>query len=560
VISDNATTGRTVLLRGGSVHTPADPFATAMLVDGDSVAWVGQEGAAEAHADGVDEVVHLEGALVTPAFVDAHVHTTATGLALTGLDLSACASLVEALDAVERHARARRGGVVLGHGWDETRWPERRPPTRRELDRASYGGVVYLSRVDSHSAVVSSALVAATPGVVELPGWSADGPLTRDAHHVVRRVARAALTPSQRSDAQRAALHRAAEVGIGVVHEIGGPEIAGAEDFAGVLELARTEVLPEVVGYWGELGAVDAARELGAHGLAGDLFADGSIGSHTAALAEPYADVDMCGHRYLSAGEVRDHVVTCTRAGLQAGFHAIGDAAIAAVLDGFAAAAAQLGDQALRSARHRIEHAEMLWPEAIERLARWSVVASVQPAFDALWGGDSGMYATRLGPERALTLNPFASMLAAGVPLAFGSDAPVTPLDPWGAVRAAAQHHVPDQRMTVRAAFAAHTRGGWRAAGYDGAGVLIPGAPASYAVWQTGELVVQTPDERIAAWSTDPRAGVPGLPDLSPGAPLPTCLQTVVRGRTVFSLEQRADAELATRRRSATEDKEGAAP
>jgi predicted amidohydrolase YtcJ len=530
-------TGRTVLLRGGTVHTPADPFATAMLVDGDTVAWVGQEGAAEAHAGGVDDVVHLDGALVTPAFVDAHVHTTATGLALTGLDLSGCASLADALDQVERHGRARRGGVVLGHGWDETRWPEHRAPTRRELDRASYGGVVYLSRIDSHSAVVSSALVAATPDLIGTPGWSDDGPLTRDAHHLVRRVARAALTTGQGREAQRAALRRAAEVGIGMVHEIGGPEIAGADDFAAVLELPRSEPSPEVVGYWGELGAIDTARELGARGLAGDLFADGSIGSHTAALCVPYADADTCGHRYLDAEEVRDHVMACTRAGLQAGFHAIGDAAIGAVLDGFAGAAAELGDQALRSARHRIEHAEMLWPEAIDQLARWSIVASVQPAFDALWGGTDGMYATRLGPQRALTLNPFASMLAAGVPLAFGSDAPVTPLDPWSTVRTAAQHHVPEQRMTVRAAFAAHTRGGWRAAGHDGGGVLTPGVPASYAIWQAGDLVVQTPDDRIAAWSTDPRAGVPGLPDLSPDAPLPTCLQTVVRGRTVFSLE-----------------------
>jgi len=537
VITDEPMTGRTVLLRGGTVHSPTDPFATAMLVDGDSVAWVGQEGAAQAHAEDVDEVVYLDGALVTPAFVDAHVHTTATGLTVQGLDLSGAASLTDALDRLERYSRERRGGLVIGHGWDETRWPEQRAPTSRELDRASYGGVVYLSRVDSHSAVVSSALLAAEPELRGAEGWHEDGLVTRTAHHVARRVTRSALTSSQRKDAQRVALRRAAAVGIGFVHELGGPDIAGEDDFAAVLELARSESLPEVVGYWGELGAVDKARELGARGAAGDLFADGSLGSHTAALCEPYADRDTCGHGYLTAEQVRDHVVACTRAGLQAGFHAIGDAAVRAVLDGFAAAESVLGDQALRSARHRIEHAEMLWPEAIDQLARWSIVASVQPAFDALWGGTAGMYATRLGPRRALTLNPFGSMIAAGVPLAFGSDAPVTPLDPWGTVRAAAHHHVPEQRITVRAAFAAHTRGGWRAAGHDGGGVLAPGAPASYAVWQAGDLVVQTPDERVAAWSTDPRAGVPGLPDLSPGVPLPTCLQTVVRGRTVFSVD-----------------------
>ncbi|MBM7173990.1 amidohydrolase family protein, partial [Streptomyces sp. G44] len=128
-------THRTVLLRGGDVHSPADPFATAMVVERGHVAWVGSEGAADAFADGVDDIVDLEGALVTPAFTDAHVHTTATGLALTGLDLSGARSLDDALAAVRAHAAARpHDTVLLGHGWDAARWPGGRPPTRAELD------------------------------------------------------------------------------------------------------------------------------------------------------------------------------------------------------------------------------------------------------------------------------------------------------------------------------------------------------------------------------------------------------------------------------------------
>ncbi len=108
----------------------------------------------------------------------------------------------------------------------------------------------------------------------------------------------------------------------------------------------------------------------------------------------------------------------------------------------------------------------------------------------------------------------------------------MTPLDPWGTVRAAAFHRTPEHRISARAAFTAHTRGGWRALGRDQDGVLVPGAVASYAVWAGGELVVQAPDSRVADWSTDPRSGTPGLPDLTPGRPLPVCLRTVVRGRT----------------------------
>jgi len=508
----------TTLYRDGLVRSPGDPAATALLVRGGAVAWVGTD--ADAHVDGADDVVDLGGALVTPAFVDAHVHTTSTGLALRGLDLTGTASLGELLGRVEDACRRSRGGVVLGHGWDETLWPEHRPPTRQELDRASYGGVVYLTRVDVHSAVVSSALLHAVPEVRGAAGFHDGGHLTRDAHHVVRRVARESVTPAQRAAAQRATLRRAAELGVGCLHELAGPDISSPDDLTALLSLVADEPAPEVVAYWGEPGAagVRRARELGAGGAAGDLFADGSIGSHTAWLREPYADADHAGHGYLTAGDVRDHVVACTEAGLQAGFHAIGDGALDAVAAGLAEAGERLGAGRVRAARHRVEHVEMVSPEAIATLARLGVVASVQPAFDRLWGGEAGMYAERLGADRAARLNPFAAMRAAGVVLALGSDSPVTPIDPWGTVLAAARHRTEPSRLDVPDAFDAHTRGGWRAAGRDADGVLAPGAPATFAVWDCPSGV----DERTR------------LPHLEEGA-LPSCRATVVRGIPVHA-------------------------
>lgn len=504
------------LLRGGRIYAAGSADATALVGSGDTVAFVGGDQAAVAFCDGAAvRTVDLAGALVTPAFVDAHVHSTSTGLALTGLDLTGSPSVSHALAAVEAHARTNRGGPVIGHGWDETRWPDRRPPTRDELDRASYGGVVYLSRVDVHSAVVSSALLAAAPEIRTAAGFADNGHVSTDAHHVARKVVRDALPAAHRTAAQRAALRRAAELGIGAIHELAGPDISSEDDLRGLFELAETEPGPEVIGYWGELGGIERARELGARGAAGDLFADGAIGSHTACLRSVYLDADTSGHAYLTAAQVRDHVAACTRAGLQAGFHAIGDAAMEAVVRGCQEAADLVGADAMRRVRHRIEHAEMVEPWMLDTMAELGIFASVQPAFDALWGGSEGMYAQRLGTDRALGLNPFAAMGQAGVVLAFGSDSPVTALDPWGTVRAAAYHHVPAQRLSTRAAFAAHTRGGWRAAGDDDAGVLVAGAPATYAIWQAGAM-------------TD------GLPDLDPAAELPVCRATVVRGRTVY--------------------------
>ena len=111
---------RPVLYRNGSVYSPADPFATAVLVDGARVAWVGSEEAAASLQDASMDVVDLGGRLLAPGFVDSHVHLTETALALSTLDLAGAADLREALDAVAGAARTGTG-VLLGSGWDESR-------------------------------------------------------------------------------------------------------------------------------------------------------------------------------------------------------------------------------------------------------------------------------------------------------------------------------------------------------------------------------------------------------------------------------------------------------
>jgi predicted amidohydrolase YtcJ len=336
------------------------------------------------------------------------------------------------------------------------------------------------------------------------------------------------IPQSDRSEAIHAALRAATSKGIGMVHELGAPHISPAGDFA--LIDALDGVLPEVVGYWGELDTA-VALELGLAGAAGDLCMDGAIGSRTAALHTPYSDEgSTAGHLYLTADQVAEHVLACTEVGLQAGFHVIGDRAVAEVVAGFQLAADKVGAPAIVMGRHRLEHLEMVDLEQLRILSTLGVTASVQPMFDGLWGGSDELYQRRLG-ERARPMNPFASMNRAGMALAFGSDTPVTPFDPWGAIRAAAWHHNEGERVTVRAAFNAHTRGGWRAARRDEGGVIAVGAPASIAVFDVpGDLVVQTPDDRVAAWSTDTRAGVPLLPGVHPDDDLPTCTLTLVNG------------------------------
>jgi predicted amidohydrolase YtcJ len=537
------------LYRGGFVYTPIDPFANAMVVDDatGTIAWIGGDDAAAVHVDSVDEIVELDGALVAPAFVDAHAHISQTGAGLRGVDLGATRSVVQALSRIEDAARKGQGRPVYAPNWDQGGWVEGRPHTGAELDRATYGGVVYSPRVDGHSAVISSALAAAS-GARDLPGWEGDGLVTKDAHHAAREAFNGAVTPAQRQADIDLALQAAAAAGIGLVQENGGRTLSGTDDFAEVLAAGERGDGPQTIGYWAQLVADEAeARDVatlrGARGLAGDLNIDGSIGSRTAHLRADYADAaGHTGNAYLTVEQVRDHVAACSLAGVQAGFHVIGDAGVDTAIAGFEAAAALVGASVVTRTRHRLEHLEMISADGIERLVRLGVTASVQPAFDAFWGGDQGMYAARLGADRVqgrdggsgLAMNPFASMMAAGMTVALGSDSPVTPFAPWESVRACVNHHDADQRVSARSAFLAHTRGGWRAAGFDDRGYLDFGLPATFAVWEVGDLVVQAPDDRIQTWSTDPRSGTPGLPDLSPGTLAPTCQRTVVRGRTVF--------------------------
>ncbi|MGC9669986.1 amidohydrolase [Planosporangium sp. 12N6] len=510
------------LYRNARVYSATVPGATALLVRDGRIDWLG----GDQDAPPADRVVDLGGALVTPAFVDAHVHAFDTGLVLTGLDLSGTRSRADVLDRVARHAADLPGdAVVVGHGWDESGWADQRPPTAAELDRAAGGRAVYLSQASVHSAVVSSALLARVSP--DVPGYAGDGWLRRDAHHVARGVAHGSIGAAQRRRAQVAALRHAASLGIAAVHECGGPGTSDEEGFQALLASSREGGLPEVYGYWGELGAAAKARELGAVGAGGDLYADGALGSHTAHLREPYRDADTSGHGYVSAEQVAEHLVGCVREGVQGGFHAIGDAAIGTVLDGFAKAASVVGVDALRAGRHRIEHLEILDRELIRGLVEYGVVASVQPAFDRLWGGEHGMYAQRLGVARSLSSNPLGALSGVGVALAFGSDSPVTPLDPWGTLRAAVGHHNPVYRIGVRTAFAAHTRGGWRAVHRDADGRLAPGVSATFAVW----------DVPVGAGLTG------GLPTLVPAGPdepvpaLPVCRRTVLRGEVIYDVE-----------------------
>ncbi|WFR85597.1 amidohydrolase [Arthrobacter sp. Y-9] len=542
----SGTTSGLRLYVNGSVYSAADPFATAMLVDGDTVAWIGSEQAAQSLRDDRMELVDLRGALVVPGFVDSHVHLTETGLALASLDLSAVRTSRELLDVVSSAAAALGPGeTVFGHSWDDALWAVPGLPTLDELDRAAGGRPVYLTRIDVHSALVNRAALALAGDLTGLRGNSGESVLSLEAHGAVRQAVRR-FGSTQREQYQKVALEAAAGQGYVALAEMSGPTIAGMDDLRSAVAWNDSAGAgPRILPYWGQaVENVEQARALLQEldvpvlGLAGDLNIDGSLGSRTALLRADYADAPgNSGSRYLTAEAAAEHLIACTELGLQGGFHAIGDAALDLVVEALDRTSARLGESAVRRAGHRVEHAEMLDADHIAALVAHSVSVSAQPAFDAAWGGPDGMYAQRLG-SRWASMNPFADLYRAGVPLAFGSDAPVTPLRPWDSIRACLDHRSEGQGISARAAFIGHTRAGWRAArdGNPLNGQLVPGAPANYAVWEVESLMVQVADDRVASWSTDPRARTPLLPALD-GAE-PRCLQTVSEGVELYRSEE----------------------
>lgn len=466
-----------------------------MAVADGRVAWVGGDDDGRSRFPDA-ETVHLDGAFVAPAFVDNHVHVTATGLTLTGLDLRAATSLQHCRHLLADYARTHPEGPIWAHGWDETAWPQPVPPTTDDVDAAVGNRPAYIARVDVHSAAASSALRHLAPKLNRRNGFHPQQPLVADAHHDIRAAARSLLTAAQRAEARIAALDAAAALGIVAVHECAGPDIGGLDDWR---ELRDTDHPVDVVGYWGQpVRTADEAIDLLASTGARDLFVDGALGSRTAWLSRPYADAPHCGNSYLSPEAITAHVLACTQAGIPAGFHVIGDAAVSAVVDAFAVAVERCGLAALCRCGHRLEHLEMIRPHQAQLLAEWGVTASVQPNFDALWGGASGMYAHRLGADRACGLNPLALLASQGVPLAFGSDSPVTSMNPWVTVRAAVHHQTPGSAVSLHTAIKAAT----------GDCALVPGAPASYAVWDAHPRL---DDDR-----------------------LPRCLRTVHRGEVIY--------------------------
>jgi predicted amidohydrolase YtcJ len=463
----------------------ADTGARALAVDPPWIIWLGSD---PIRAPRCERRISLGGRRISPGFVDGHAHLTITGLTMEGVDLTPVRSASAMQSELRRYRERDRRRLIWGTGWDDAAPGWRgRGPLGSDLDTVAGERHVYLTRVDAHSAVVSTALFEAAR-CAQHDGADVDdegrftGIVRRDAHHAARAYALATVPASALAAAHEAAARVASATGITTVHEMSGPLHGAGERGLDIL-LEQTLPVDVVVYYASEDTSIPLARGLGTIG--GDLNVDGALGSRTAALSKPYADArGHAGFLYRDAGECAEFFEAATRTGLQGGVHCIGDAACEAAVKGMERAARRTSLAAVRRLRHRLEHFEMSSRELIERAARVGAAISMQPAFDAAWGGKNRMYAKRVGAGRAKPMNHFRAVARSGSVVGFGSDSPVTPFDPLGGVHAAVRPSSPAHAIPFADAFRSATIGSAALARQEGMkGRLAAGYRADFVVW-----------------------------------------------------------------------------
>lgn len=537
-----------VIFFHANVYTgvPADtPFGDvlreeAIAVRGDRILAVGKTLDIQKLKGPQTQVIDLGGHFVMPGFNDAHLHLADAGLQKLGVDLQGVKSLEEFRERVRAKVQvAKAGEWILGGGWDETLWPVKALPTRWDLDEVSDGHPIFLDRVDGHLAVANTRalqLASITLATRDPMGGHVDRNEAGEPTGILRDTAQDAVTaviPAPSRDFRR----RGIEVALADLAEHG---VTSAQDnssweaFQIYEDLEKEGKLTARISEWLPFDAsVEELQQKRSAHPQSDLmlhtamlkgFMDGSMGGHTAALLEPYADdPNNSGLPRYDAEKLNAMTQERVLAGFQIGFHAIGDKGIQMALDAFAGAEKAAKAANVKAAnggddyRLRVEHAQCPTVAEINRFKELKVIASMQPSHvlsDMRWAQ------TRLGPRRAATCYAWASFLNKGVTLAFGTDYSVEPISPFRGLYAALtrksedgkQEFFPEQRITMDQAIAAYTTGSAFAQFEEKEkGKLMAGMLADFVVL----------DRDVTAVSPDKLLGT-------------KVLRTVVGGKTVF--------------------------
>jgi predicted amidohydrolase YtcJ len=454
------------------------PWADAVAVQGAQIAAVGSSAEIRKLAGTQARLIDAHGAMVVPGFIDSHVHFIEGGFALQSVKLRDAKTKAEFIQRIGDFARTLPAGTwILNGDWDHENWGGELP-TRQWIDAVTPNNPVWINRLDGHMSLANSAALRAasvTRDVKDVNG----GTIVRDASgeptgifkdNAMGVVDRAVPSAGQEMTdrALRAAMQHVNEQGVAAVHHMGGWGDLAAFERAHAAGMLTTRIYAAVpLSSWKRLADTVKARGHGDDwvrigGLKG--FVDGSIGSHTAAMLEPFTDApNDRGLMVNTEADLYKWTSEADKAGLQVMVHAIGDRAIRTQLDIFERVARENGP---RDRRFRIEHAQHIAPADVARYGALGVIPSMQP-YHAI---DDGRWVDKvIGPERSKGTYAFRSLLDTKAKLAFGSDWFVAPPTPLMGIYAAVTRRtldekrpggwVPEQKITVDDALRAYTSG-----------------------------------------------------------------------------------------------------
>jgi len=448
---------KVICFANGKIYVSFKPkkVVRALVVANERVIYAGEDEKAKKITELLDgEVVDLEGKTILPGFIDSHMHLDELGMYLNMVDLRGVRSIEELKKKVGDYAKRVQTTWVLGHGWDQELFEEKRWPTRWDLDEVVKDRPVMLSRVCLHAAVLNTKAMELTglleidsPGVIKNEKGEPTGVVKEEVFELAREKFKETLNLEDYEKFFKDAMSFAVSQGVTTVGFVSCDEkslqgLSKLREKMNFLTRVRVYLDPgkrEVSegGMYGNKDILESLKKLGVERGFGDkkltingvkILADGSLGARTAWLSKPYTDEpSTSGYPNIDEKTLKELVKEAHEAELQLAIHGIGDKTIDMILDAYE----DLGD--IKNRRHRIEHASILREDQIKRMAELGVVASVQPHFVITdWWAK-----TRVGDERVKWIYPFKSMLENGVSISFGTDCPVEILNPWETVYAA---------------------------------------------------------------------------------------------------------------------------
>jgi len=442
------------VLLSGKIITSAEGRANFLLYESDRIIAVGSTEEMSTYLGDDVRVVELGECVAIPGLMDSHIHLVQTGLSCLNVDLTVAKDKDDALSLLAEETKGKPE-IVVGFGFDESRWPVPQLPTLKDLDKVSMHIPVFISRRDSHLFVTNTPTIQKFANALQGEELNEEnthlGIFRGELGYKLLREVFLLMSEERKTEGVKEACRRALRRGITALHAMEGGKLFGEGDARLVQKLIPALSLDIIV--YPQIMGCDVVQEMGLPRIGGCLLVDGSIGARTAALQEPYSDqAENSGVLYFSDQELSAFTKQANRRGLQIALHAIGDRAIEQTLRAYKNT---LEDHPRQDHRLRIEHFELGTDEQIERCAEMGIVLGMQPTFERLWGGKNGMYAERLG-ER-LT-NRIKTIMRAGIVVSGGSDSQITPNDSLLGMASAMSHPNPEERLSFVEALQLYTQ------------------------------------------------------------------------------------------------------